>query len=195
MIQLMNAKMEGRKEYVQELKTIQAQAERLRFFMNDILDYSKELEIKREPVDVGELLEESLTAAQAQVGPRADLVEVEMAHNKKWVPLQADRDRLEQVLVNLLTNAYQAVGEKGHLKLGVKQTKAETRLIVEDNGLGITDADLHHLFEPFFTTKKGGSGLGLSISMKIAEAHGGKIEVERLKPHGTRFILVIPAEK
>jgi two-component system sporulation sensor kinase A len=192
MIQLLNAKMEGRKEYSQELKTILSQAERLRFFMNDILDYSKELEIKRDAVDVGELLEESLTATQAQVGPRADRIEVELSHAKKAAPVQVDRDRLEQVLVNLLTNAYQAVGEKGKLKVGVKQTKTDTRWIVEDDGPGIPDADLNHLFEPFFTTKKGGSGLGLPISQKIVEAHGGKIEVERLRPHGTRFTVVIP---
>ncbi len=192
MIQLMNAKMEGRKEYSQELKTILSQAERLRFFMNDILDYSKELEIRKSPVDLEVLLQESLTAAQAQVGGRADLIRVEMPVGKKWAVFSADRDRLQQVLVNLLTNAYQAVGEKGSLKLGARQTKAETRLTVEDDGPGIGDTEMSHLFEPFFTTKKGGSGLGLSISQKIVEAHGGRIELERLRPHGTRFTVVLP---
>jgi two-component system sporulation sensor kinase A len=192
MIQLMNAKMEGRKEYSQELKTMLSQAERLRFFMNDILDYSKELEIRKEPVVIEDLLDESLAAAQAQAGAQADKVDLEMPRRAKWITLSADQARLQQVLVNLLTNAYQAVGEKGRIKLGVKQSKAETRLIIEDDGPGIPDADLNHLFEPFFTTKKGGSGLGLSISQKIAAAHGGKIEVERLKPHGTRFTVVLP---
>src|SRR5581483_3199013 len=112
MIQLMNAKMEGRKEYSQELKTILSQAERLRFFMNDILDYSKELEIRKGPVVIEDLLEESLAAAQAQAGSKADRVDLSMPRKGKWSSLHADQARLEQILVNLLTNAYQAIGEK-----------------------------------------------------------------------------------
>lgn len=68
-------------------------------------------------------------------------------------------------------------------------------LAVEDDGPGIPEADMTRLFEPFFTTKKQGSGLGLSISQKIAEAHGGRIAIKRLSPHGSYFAIQLPLEK
>lgn len=66
---------------------------------------------------------------------------------------------------------------------------------IQDNGPGIREADIPRLFEPFFTTKKKGSGLGLPISQKIAEAHEGKIKVIPRSPRGTQFLLEIPLGK
>ncbi len=195
MSQILTAKLEARKEYSQELKTILAQADRLKYFMNDILDYSREMEIRKSEIDSRNALEESLVVAQSQVGPKQGTIQVEWRCAENLPRLFADGERLEQVMVNLMVNAYQAVDEKGHIRISAEAKDGIMFLGVEDDGPGINETDRPRLFEPFFTTKKQGSGLGLSISQKIAEAHGGKIEVERVKPHGTKFIVELPLGK
>jgi PAS domain S-box-containing protein len=192
MSQLLKAKLENRSEFSSELDTILNQANRLKFFMNDILDYSRGLEIHKSSQGLGFLLEESLVMAQAQVGPPHATVQVEIVLDKELPKVSVDRDRLDQVLVNLLVNAYQAVEPGGKITLTGGVLGRWVVLRVEDNGSGILEQDLPRLFEPFFTTKKNGSGLGLSLSQKIIEAHGGKIEVQSVHPRGSCFILSLP---
>ena len=195
MSQILKAKLENRSEYSQELATILSQTDRLRLFMNDILDYSRETEIKKEKVDLQNLLERSLVTAQTQFGTQHVNFEVRQELDKGFPELWADGERLEQVLSNLILNAFQSMNDNGVLTLSAKVQEGWIFLGVQDNGAGINEADLPHLFEPFFTTKKNGSGLGLPISQKIAEAHRGKIEVHRIEPHGTRFTLQFPLQK
>ncbi len=195
MSQILKAKLENRSEYSQELETILAQANRLQYFMNDILDYSRNLEVKKAPVFARALLEDSLLLAQAQLGPSHAATRVEWNLEERLPDLPGDAERLQQVLVNLIVNAYQAMEEKGTLTLSARVKDGWMLLGVEDDGPGIAEADTAKLFEPFFTTKKHGSGLGLPISQKIAWAHGGRISVKRLTPHGTLFTLQLPLEK
>jgi two-component system sensor kinase FixL len=93
-----------------------------------------------------------------------------------------------------MLNAYEAMDAGGLLTLSLESGPREVLLKVQDNGPGIPEGALSRLFEPFFTTKKYGSGLGLSVSQKIVEAHGGKIEAEWVYPHGTLFTVRIPKE-
>ncbi len=194
MSQILNTKLEHHSEYSQELDTIMTQATRLKFFMNDILEYSREMEVKKENVDSQTLMEQSLQVSQVQLGPRHANFKVEWHWEKDLPSLWVDGGRIEQILINLILNAYQALGDQGTLILSGRMERGQILMSVEDDGPGISEADLPHLFEPFFTTKKNGSGLGLSISLKIAAAHDGKIMVERLTPRGTRFTLQLPLQ-
>ena len=191
MSQLLKAKLENKSEFSSELDVILTQAHRLKLFMNDILDYSRGLEIHKTPLDLIGLVEESLTLAQAQVVPFPGTIEVEMKLDGNLGRVEADRDRLEQVLVNLIVNAYQAVDKNGRIIISTGGAGSQVWISVEDNGCGITEQDLSRLFEPFFTTKKNGSGLGLSLSQKIVEAHGGRMEAQAL-PTGSRFTVYLP---
>ncbi len=195
MSQILKAKLESRSEFSQELATILSQTDRLKLYMNDILDYSREMEIKKGKVDVQNLLEKSLVVVQAQIGHPHVNIQVKRQWAKNLPELWADGERLEQVLVNLILNAYQSMNEKGTLTLSCDQEGEAIFLGVRDDGPGISETDLPRLFEPFFTTKKHGSGLGLSISKKIVEAHGGKIEVQRIQPQGTLFTIQLPIQK
>jgi signal transduction histidine kinase len=106
-----------------------------------------------------------------------------------------DRRLLERAVVNLLENALQAVGENGHIEVGLRPADAGGRveLWVQDSGPGI-DPDLaERIFEPFFSTKTGGSGLGLPLVRKIAEDHGGGVSLSRPAEGGTRATLWLPA--
>jgi signal transduction histidine kinase len=194
MSQILKAKLENRSEFHQELETILNQANRLKYFMNDILDYSRSMEIHKGPVNPRTLLEESLILAQAQMGSPQGGTVVDWKIEADLPSFLADGDRLQQVLVNLIMNAYQALAGGGTMVLSARIKDGWMILGVEDNGPGIAEADMTKLFEPFFTTKKQGSGLGLSISQKIAEAHGGRIAIKRLSPHGSYFALQLPLE-
>ncbi|MDX5435290.1 MAG: GHKL domain-containing protein, partial [Halomonas sp.] len=111
----------------------------------------------------------------------------------------ADLVRLEQVLVNLIGNALQAMAETQapRLVLRVETESGEVRISVADTGPGIPETHLSRIFEPFFTTKSPGSGLGLglSISARIINDLGGSIEATNLAGAGARFTITLPQEK
>jgi signal transduction histidine kinase len=89
-------------------------------------------------------------------------------------------------------NALEAMSPGGKLVIRTRAGEGNVMLSIEDNGRGIADDFKEHLFTPFFTTKSSGSGLGLPISKKIVEDHGGRIEVESLPSRGTRFSIIFP---
>jgi two-component system sporulation sensor kinase A len=187
-------KFEGSASVSKEVETITAQTNRLKRLMNDILDYAKGYTLVKQAIEPRAFLEQCLKLVQTQVGSNHPNVEVRWKMALSPASFVGDRERLEQVLLNLILNAYEALEKGGVLTLGFESTDQMVCLKVEDNGPGIPEGALPRLFEPFFTTKKYGSGLGLSLSQKIVEAHGGKIEAEWVYPHGTLFTVQIPKE-
>ncbi|HET9869129.1 MAG TPA: ATP-binding protein, partial [bacterium] len=177
-----------------EVEVIASQTERLKRLMNDILDYAKGLTLVKQPIAPAPFLEQCLRLVQAQVGPAHSRVAVQWDLKGASRPFPGDRERLEQVFLNLMLNAYEAMEPGGTLTLSFESGGGWARLKVADDGPGIPEAALARLFEPFFTTKKYGSGLGLSVSQKIVEAHGGRIEAEWVYPHGTLFTVTLPGE-
>lgn len=106
------------------------------------------------------------------------------------IPFHADRGQLEQVLINLIKNAWEASSEKEVPEVEVNISKNEYQhpvITVSDNGYGIAEEQLDKIFIPFFSTKKDGSGIGLSICRQIVSAHGGTITVISEADKGTRF--------
>jgi two-component system cell cycle sensor histidine kinase/response regulator CckA len=112
-----------------------------------------------------------------------------------WV--EADRGQIEQIIVNLVTNAVDAMPRGGELALTTGRRHGRAALIVEDSGEGIPEEMVDRIFEPFFTTKgqTGGAGLGLAVVHGIVEAHGGTIEIEAREEGGTRFAVLLPIEE
>jgi signal transduction histidine kinase len=108
------------------------------------------------------------------------------------IRLKGDSGRIQQILVNLILNAFQIMVSEGVIILSLHRDKDFVLVRVADNGPGISDANMKRMFEPFFTTKNHGSGLGLALSQRIAQEHGGQIKIERLAPRGTAFILQLP---
>ncbi len=105
-----------------------------------------------------------------------------------------DAQQVEQVLINMIHNAIQAMPDGGNLQISLKQVDQTAQIGIQDTGSGISPEHLKRIFDPFFTTKKEGegTGLGLSVSYGIIANHGGKIEVESELGKGTKFIIILP---
>jgi signal transduction histidine kinase len=112
--------------------------------------------------------------------------------------VQVDGDRMRQVFLSLLRNAYEAVDEGGRITLGLSLADDEPprriRIRISDNGGGIPEKNWDMIFEPFFTTKPTGFGLGLANARKIVEQHRGTIRVVKKRGRGTAFEILIPCE-
>jgi two-component system, cell cycle sensor histidine kinase and response regulator CckA len=120
------------------------------------------------------------------------LVAFEIAVPAGLPELSFERDQLEQVVVNLVANARDAMPVGGRLEIGASHVGGAVLVEVRDTGSGIDPGVLPRIFEPLFTTKGEGCGLGLALSRTIVEAHGGSITVESVPGEGTTFALVLP---
>jgi signal transduction histidine kinase len=144
-------------------------------------------------VDVASVLEDSLRLVQAEAKRLGVTIVRSFATG---LVVHADENALHQVFLNLLTNALRAMPQGGRLEVAAAADDRELRVRVTDTGRGITAADLPHIFVPFFTSGDDpgtpGTGLGLSVSHGIVEAHGGTIEVESTPGAGSTFTVRIP---
>ena len=146
-------------------------------------------------VNLRQLVEEVLTLMRDELASHQITLRNNM--NAELPNVMAERVSLQQVILNLIMNAIEAMHSEGSrersitLKSNVEQ--ASVTITVEDTGTGIEPDHANRIFDPFFTTKSSGMGLGLSISSSIVEAHGGALRAEARSPHGTAFHLILPA--
>jgi signal transduction histidine kinase len=105
----------------------------------------------------------------------------------------ADRDQVLQVLLNLVRNALDAMPAGGTLRVAARGEGGAVAFSVSDTGPGVRPEDQPRVFEPYFTTKEGGTGLGLAIAQRIAEEHGGTLELRSAPGEGATFTLTLPA--
>ncbi len=118
--------------------------------------------------------------------------------NESTANVRVDVSQLQQVLFNIVRNAYEAMPEGGELRVRTTRPPADNghvRVEVEDTGRGIAGEYLERIFDPFFSTHRDGTGLGLAISRKIVENHGGRMEVTSKLGKGTKFAIVLPVVK
>ena len=155
--------------------------------VSDLLEYSKPRQPVFEAVDIGALVDEVLSVAPPPTG-----VELGRRLPPGLTPIRADRAQLRQVLLNLVSNAYDAMPEGGLLVIEADQQGDSIRFSVSDTGGGIDAEVLPRLFEPFFTTKAKGIGLGLSVANRIVEAHGGSLAATTREGTGASFTMTLP---
>jgi len=111
--------------------------------------------------------------------------------------IETDRGKLQQIILNLVNNAFAAMSDGGHLDIVARKDDGKILMEVTDNGSGISEADLKRIFEPFFSTKKdkGGTGLGLSITYGLVQELGGELKVTSELGEGTTFNISLPVKK
>jgi two-component system NtrC family sensor kinase len=145
-------------------------------------------------VSLNAVVEETLLLAAKPMS--ADNVRITTALDATIPGLLGDANALQQVVLNLLTNAREAMPAGGEVRIATgvdPERPGRLRLVVADTGPGIPAADLPHLFEPFYTTKPSGTGLGLAVSYGIVQDHQGTIDVDSTPGHGATFVLSFPA--
>ncbi len=152
----------------------------------------------RTPVDTNELIQESIAILRGELEAANVVAQLELA--KELPPVSADGGQLQQVLINLITNAADAmrgITDRARvLKLTSSALESNAVAVsIEDTGTGIRPGDIDRIFQPFFTTKSNGMGLGLAICQSIVESHGGTMTVGVNAPHGSIFRINLPSSQ
>ena len=167
------------------------EVDRLNRFIQDLLNFAKPQEPRFNPVDITTLMQHTLKLTEPDF--REKNIRVEARFDEAIPPVMADGDMITQALLNILINASEAMENGGKLTITVRKNHEQSvHIFIEDNGKGISPADLRKIFDPFFTLKSGGSGLGLAIVYRIIENHHGEIEVTSQPGKGTTFKINLP---
>ena len=181
----------GLTRVLNRLATVRNETARLRETLDDFLRYAGRLELDRKPTELNRLLEELVDffTPQAQV----QRVQLRLRKSEEPVTAQVDPRLIKQAVLNLMLNACQAMPGGGELMLSVARNGSSDALIdVVDTGPGITPEAAERIFQAYYSTKKGGTGLGLPMSKRIAQEHGGDLSVRSDPGKGSDFTLRLP---
>ncbi|HEY3359277.1 MAG TPA: ATP-binding protein [Polyangia bacterium] len=182
-------------DFRERLGKIAAQVQRGRKVTHGLLGFSRRVGPSLEPVDVAAALEETLGFVE-QAGGGSGIAVVR--HFEPQAPIvRSSLAQMQQVFLNLINNAFDAIGESGEVHLHVAPAKGGVQVRIQDNGPGIPDADVGRVFEPFFSTKHGAKshgGLGLAICQDVMRSLRGHISVSSRLGQGTTFTLWFPPE-
>ena len=178
-----------------DLVTILNETKRLDRIVNQIVEYARPREPLLAECFIDEIVEETMSLLRGPLEQKG--IDWDMGFENRLPPINADRDQLKQVLLNVIQNAMDALGPSGHLHIsGDEKTRDHSQgilLEVRDNGKGIEAQYLSRVFEPFFTTgKRQGTGLGLAICRNIIEGHGGEIQMTSQSGIGTLVSIWLP---
>lgn len=194
-LQLIGLQMGPDAPYANLVDRLQNDCQRLTHLVKSTLTFSKPVEYQIQAVDLAEMIPSILD----RWGPR--MTRLNINYNFSSPPekllIKADPRAIEQVFVNLISNAIQAMEETGgslNVKIGLADPKTvppQCEIIIADSGPGIPEDLVDHVFEPFLTTKASGTGLGLAITKRIVSAHEGNIFIESF-PGGTMFHVLLP---
>jgi signal transduction histidine kinase len=183
---------EGGRLEGQDLAVLEEEITRLNESIQSFLDYARPPKLERRPVDLREIVQRTRQLLAA----RADRQEIQLAAQlpDQPVTVNADAEQMRQVLLNLVLNAFDAVGHNGSVTMEVSpQSNGQALLQVADSGPGIPDSIRERLFEPFVSSKESGTGLGLTICRRIVEQHGGTIVAANRPEGGAVFSVRLPA--
>lgn len=171
------------------VEALRSELERIRTLTSEIMDFAKPIEVNPTWHDANDLLAQ----IERSHGPTLETSDITLetaleGDERIW----CDIDRLHQVLVNLLTNAVEAIEEEGTIEVTIENVEYGTTIEVIDDGEGMAPALKYQIFDLFFTTRAGGTGVGLPIVKKIVEAHHGSIDATSKPGKGSKFSVFLP---
>jgi len=192
LVETLRKRSETDPESARQLEIITKQLERVSVITREMLDFAASKPEHRTPADVNEIVTSSLRLVGFDTSFRS--VKLEVALESGIPRVECDPDQIQQVLVNLLLNARQAIDDDGEISVVTARRSGEIVVEVRDNGCGINEEYISCIFDPFFTTKgdQGGTGLGLAVSYGIMKGHGGRLEALPNSPKGTVLRVLLP---
>ena len=193
------------KQQIEQIEAVRRNGRRLRALISDVMNVSRmgisrigsgRVKLKRAKFDAHQLLDEIAGSLRPILEEKRQTLEVSVPEKALW--LNADRDRLMQVVSNLVDNASKYSPAGARVEMAASVERSSLLVAVRDHGIGISEEDMPHLFTPFFRAHNPearattGSGLGLAIAKSIMDLHGGRITVESRPAEGSTFAVRVP---
>jgi signal transduction histidine kinase len=205
-IEILRQQMNKTPDNKESLERLEEEVMRIDTIIRELLSFSRPSKIRFQPIQANEVIQETTSIISHQQGFRD--INLHLNLEESLPTIMADEQLLQQVLINLFLNAMDAMPEGGTLTVSSEYKKLNNyglldyslpkdgiTILVEDNGTGIAQQEIHKIFDPFFTTKSPGkgTGLGLAVSHRIIESLGGTITVQSIPGKGTIFTIILPA--
>lgn len=174
------------------ISSIKQEIKRLNKLVEDFLDYGRPLKLNLQKVDIGKLLEDIIEIIWA----KAEAENIKIIKDCNFLPsLNIDPDLMKTSIFNVILNAFQAMPDGGTLTIKTEQTDGTLSILISDTGVGVPENELSRIFDPFFTTKRNGLGLGLAMTKRVVEEHGGKVSIHSIAGDGSSVVITLPAVK
>lgn len=198
---LLSGAMEDKEIATQFLTVVESETDRMTRLVQDLLQLSnldyQQAKWNKQEININSIIEKAVFKVQVFANNKQQQILYKTPEEDIFI--YADQDKIEQVVLNILSNAIKYTGENGKIEIEVQMAKDVGRIIIQDNGIGIPAKDLSRIFERFYRVDKarsrelGGTGLGLSIAKQIIEAHDGKIEIfSQENEPGTKVVITLP---
>jgi len=182
---------ENTSEYSQITQLLRDEVKRINKIITQFLSYAKPIEISKTEIEISDYLKDIFRLFETQAKQKS--VNLILSGNENF-KVNIDADLIKQSLLNIITNAFDAVGETGKIIISYSKLKKDFVIEISDNGPGIEPGLVGKIFDLYFTTKKDGNGLGLSITQKIISQHKGTISVQSNINKGTTFKILLPIQ-
>ncbi len=178
-----------RESFESLITSMKHEIQRLNRLVGDFLDYGKPLKLSLRETDIGSLIQEILDLIAA----KAEKDRIRILYQKVEIPkLSVDPELLKTCILNIILNSFQSMPEGGDITVNTKTSGGKASIIVQDTGMGVSKENLPKLFDPFFSTKSTGLGLGLAMTKRVVEEHGGKVEFQSAEGKGSTIIISLP---
>ena len=178
------------------LPAINDSSRRIKRIVDDLRDFARQDQTKQaEQVDINLVVQASLRLVHNTIKKSTDCLDVNLCRDLPLI--SGEQSRIEQVVINLLVNACQAIDDRSQqlsVRTVLDRSHDMIKIIIEDEGCGISSEDIEHIQDPFMTTKRetGGTGLGLSVSSRIVHEHGGSLDFKSVEGEGTQVVMSLP---
>jgi signal transduction histidine kinase len=181
--------VEDKEKFESLIMSIKHEIQRLNKLAGDFLDYGKSLRLTLQDVDIEGLIDEVISLVSA----KAEKDSIKISFQKGGLPkLSADPELIKTCIFNIVINAFQAMPENGNLTLTTKVSDGNAYIVIEDTGIGVSKENLPKLFDPFFSTKSTGLGLGLAMTKRVIEEHGGRADFQSTEGKGSTMTISLP---
>jgi len=180
---------EDKEKFESLITSIKHEIQRLNKLVGDFLDYGKSLQVTLQDVDIEGLINEVISLVSA----KAEKDGIKISFQNGGLPkLSADPELIRTCIFNIIINAFQAMPDNGTLTVTTKVSNGKAFIIIEDTGIGVSKENLPKLFDPFFSTKSTGLGLGLAMTKRFIEEHGGTADFQSTEGKGSTMTISLP---